>query len=278
MLGIGYGQETDFDYPSLSPLGTVSQSVGYTDIYIEYERPSVRGREIFGGLVPWNKVWRTGAGNATKIRFSKDVTVGGKPVKAGYYSILSIPEPEKWTVILNRDTTLYGSYKYNQNDDEVRFTADVETSKRYYESLTIDIDVIPNDARIYISWENVQISFLLETMADEEVMHHIMEELLSDEKYGADDYANAASFIKYDDGDLDVALQLAELAVQTDANAAYAHATKIEMLMLLGRFDEAREAADVAKGITRAKTTLDKKDKQSEIDYFDTLLMQTNDR
>ena len=113
-------QNKDFQYPSLSPKGQVTQVVGYTEITVDYERPSARGREIFGKLVPWNEVWRTGAGNATRIRFSQDVEVEGQPLKAGYYSLFTIPGHESWTIILHSDTTLYGSYRYNAAGDVLR--------------------------------------------------------------------------------------------------------------------------------------------------------------
>ena len=103
-------QDSAYPYPSLSPKGKISQIVGNTTIEIEYERPSVRKREIFGDLVPWGKLWRTGAGSCTKISFDKDVVVSGQNIEAGKYSIFTIPNPKEWIVILNRDTKLYGTY------------------------------------------------------------------------------------------------------------------------------------------------------------------------
>lgn len=265
------GQSVDYDYPSLSPLGTITQTIGNTDIYVEYERPSVRGRKIFGDLVPWNQVWRTGAGNATKIRFSKDVMVGGVHVKAGYYALLSIPTEESWTIILNSDTTLYGSYRYRQEDDIVRFSAPVKRTDRLYETLTVDIEFVPNNAVLYISWENTQTYFPIVTTTDEEVMKHITEELLSEKTFSVRDYANGASYLQYQDGDLEIALQLAEKALQTDSNAAFAHAVKIEILLKLGRMDAAKQAIAIAKEYTNNKTFENEEERQAELAYFDTL-------
>ena len=118
-------QDREYPYPSLSPKGTISQTVGNTLITIEYERPSVRKRQIFGGLVPWNNVWRTGAGSCTKISFDKSVVVEGQRIEAGNYSLLTIPNQKKWIIILNKDTSLWGSYNYDSKKDftSVRYDA-----------------------------------------------------------------------------------------------------------------------------------------------------------
>src|SRR5690242_7898509 len=94
-------------FPDLSPKGIVKQIVGLSTIEVNYERPAARGRKIFGDLVPFDKLWRTGAGNCTKIKFSSPVTITGKKIAAGTYSLLSIPNLLQWTIILNSDTTLY---------------------------------------------------------------------------------------------------------------------------------------------------------------------------
>ncbi len=148
--------------PELSPSAHVVQKVGFTTISLYYERPAARNRseeKIFGSLVPFGKVWRTGAGNCTTIAFSTDVIINGKNVSKGKYALFTIPDKTKWTVILNTDTLAYGAYRYDEKKDVVRVETKPRKSDRYYESLTIDIDVIPNDARIYISWLNTQVAF-----------------------------------------------------------------------------------------------------------------------
>ena len=145
---LAFGQ---VEYPSLSPKGRIEQVVGNTNVEIEYERPSVRNRVVFGGIVPWNKVWRTGAGYCTKISFDKPVIIGGQTVNPGKYTIFTIPNPDRWIVILNSNTTLYGSFNYNPEKDITRFIVRPTKSQRFYETLTFDIDLIPNNARIFIS-------------------------------------------------------------------------------------------------------------------------------
>ncbi|RMG64300.1 MAG: DUF2911 domain-containing protein [Bacteroidetes bacterium] len=107
------GQQAQPDFPSLSPSAYLSQQAGDTRIEIWYDRPAARGREIFGGLVPWGEVWRTGAGPCTKIRFDQAVKVGGQAVPAGTFALATIPYPDRWMVILHRDTSLYGAYGYD---------------------------------------------------------------------------------------------------------------------------------------------------------------------
>ncbi|MEL7162353.1 MAG: DUF2911 domain-containing protein, partial [Bacteroidota bacterium] len=159
--------------PSLSPLGTVTQVVGNTTIGVSYERPSTRGRQVFGSLVPWGKVWRTGAGYCTKIAFDRPVTVGGQPVPAGKYALLTVPTPTEWTIILNRDTTLYGARDYDPAQDVIRFRVPAKTSTRYYEALTIDLDVIPDDVRLYLSWADVSVDFPIRTDTYETVLQYV---------------------------------------------------------------------------------------------------------
>src|SRR5262250_2592065 len=111
------------DLPRPSPLGKVSQVVGLTEIAVEYSSPAVRGRKIFGEVVPYDKLWRTGANSATKITFSRDVSVAGKPVPSGTYAIFTIPGKNEWTVILNKNPDQGGTDQYKQELDALRFTA-----------------------------------------------------------------------------------------------------------------------------------------------------------
>src|SRR5688500_17216754 len=127
------------DFPNLSPQGSISQKVGLTTISVIYERPAARGRKVFGELVPYNQLWRTGAGNCTKVRFIEDVLIGNKWIRVGTYSLFTIPSEQEWIVILNSDTTLYGTGGYDERKDLVRFKTKAQATSRYYESFTIDI-------------------------------------------------------------------------------------------------------------------------------------------
>lgn len=234
------------EYPSLSPRGTISQVVGNTKVEIEYERPSARNRRVFGELVPWDKVWRTGAGNCTKIGFDKDVVLGGHPVKAGRYSLFTIPNPREWVVILNSDTTLYGSGRYNPEKDVARFVVLPKKSPRFYETLTIDIDLVPNNARIYISWEHTAIDFELITTTLADLMQYIDEFLLTRKEADANRYSNAAEQLYFSNTRLNEAIRLTDIAIEKNSDDGFARRVKMDIYEKLHRYDKALQVVENA--------------------------------
>src|ERR1039457_2756435 len=114
-------QAPNIEFPAASPACTLKQRVGLTDITVVYSRPSVKGRTIFGGIVPYGTVWRAGANQATKISFSTPVKLEGNEIPAGNYSLFAIPGEPEWTIIINKNTNQWGAFQYNTNDDLVRF-------------------------------------------------------------------------------------------------------------------------------------------------------------
>lgn len=255
------GQDTDFPYPSFSPKGNIAQMVGNTLIEVEYERPSVRKRQIFGGLVPWNKVWRTGAGNCTKIKFDKDVKIGGQNISAGNYALLTIPNIKEWVVIINKDTSLYGTYKYDFKNDMARFVVIPSESSRFYETLTIDIQLSEHNAKMYISWANTQISFDIETSTNENIEKLIREELLTGKNKVSDNYAEAAAYLAFRGKDLTNALKLADKAKELDPNSEWIYGIKIDIYESLKLYDNALE--EISQLLTLLKRN--KEDRRTEI-------------
>ena len=245
--------QEDYSYPSLSPKGKLYQVVGNTILKLEYERPIARKRKVFGGLVPWNKVWRTGAGHCTKISFSKSVRIGGQEVEAGTYALLSIPKPDEWILILNRDTTLYGGYAYNAEKDLARFVVIPQQSSRHYESLNFDIELLPNNARIYLSWENTQVHFEVETSTDAEMEKFIQEKLLTGIHKNSDIYAGAAEYYLYQGSNFHRAIQLADKALEIDTKNGWARNLKISLYERLDLHNKALE--EIEKAIQHVKTT-----------------------
>src|SRR5262245_44278173 len=120
-------QEKGLEFPQPSPGATLKQRVGLTDFEIVYSRPSVKGRKIFGALVPFGEVWRTGANAATKITFSTDVKFEGQNVPAGSYALVTIPGEKEWTVILSKVTGDWGAYAYDEKNDQLRVKVAPET-------------------------------------------------------------------------------------------------------------------------------------------------------
>lgn len=252
-------QGKEYPYPSLSPKGNISQVIGNTVLKIEYERPSARNREIFGGLVPWNKVWRTGAGNCTKISFNKDVSIGGKNIIAGEYSVFTIPNPKEWIVIINKDTTLYGSYDYNSDKDVARFIVIPKKTHRFYETLTFDIDLIPNNARIYLSWENTQIDFELSTSTDNELLEYIDKYLLTKKEKNIDRYSNAAEQLYFLNKRLNDAITLTNIAINKNSSDGFARRVKMDIYEKLHQYQKALEVVNEA---------IENEKNESEIKYW----------
>lgn len=231
-------------FPDLSAKGSLKQNVGFTVIAVEYERPSVRGRKIFGELVPFDKVWRTGAGKCTMISFSEPVTINDRKVDAGTYALLTIPGIKEWTIILNRDTTLYGTRWYDEKKDVIRFTTKSEPASRFYESFTIDVDIVPHNAVLYLAWENTHISFLVETGADKKTGEFISNNLLSGNSSNAEEYAAAVEYYFYLNKDLDKAITLIEKAIVIDHKQPWYYNLKVDILEKQGKFADALETAN----------------------------------
>ncbi|MEM6769616.1 MAG: DUF2911 domain-containing protein [Bacteroidota bacterium] len=223
--------------PSLSPLTKHWQQVGNTTVTLSYERPAARGRQVFGGLVSYGKVWRTGAGHCTKIGFSQEVWVNNQAVPAGKYSLFTIPTPDEWTIILNQDTTLYGSSDYDPNKDIVRFKVPAQPAGRYHESLTFTLDFVPDNLECYLTWENTMIQFSIETSTGREVASFV-DSLLQAPISKDVNYAWPAEHLLYNRGDLNKALELVELHLRVE-KGEYPFRMKMEILHHLGYNDQA---------------------------------------
>jgi hypothetical protein len=145
--------------PRPSPMASIAMRYKDSYVKITYSQPHKRGRDVFGSLVPYGKVWRTGANEATEITATKNILVNGTLLKAGTYSIFTIPEKEKWTIIINSDVGLWGSYNYNQKLDVMRFEAPVQAiPDLIYEPFTLQFDQRNDVANLLIMWDRVKIS------------------------------------------------------------------------------------------------------------------------
>ena len=123
------------NFPAASPACTLKQRVGLTDIEIVYSRPGVKDRTIFGGIVPYGQVWRTGANQATKVTFSTPVKLEGIDIPAGTYALFTIPGETEWTIIINKNAAQFGAFQYNQKDDLVRFKVTPVTLAEYHRNV-----------------------------------------------------------------------------------------------------------------------------------------------
>lgn len=168
-------------FPAPSPDATVKQTVGLTEVEIIYARPAMRGRKIFGQLVPYNEIWRTGANAATKISFSGPVLFGGAEVPAGDYALFSVPGKKMWEVILSSNTKSWGSYQHDPKDEVVRVKTKPVKLPSAVESLTLSVDGVDADAAtLNISWENVRVPVAIVADTQAELMPKIEALMASD--------------------------------------------------------------------------------------------------
>ncbi len=156
--------------PRVSPRASLMQTVGLTDITINYCRPGVKGRQIWGALVPYDKVWRTGANEATTIQFSDDVWINGNKLAKGIYSLHTIPTPSQWTIIFNSVAEQWGSYSYDPAKDALRITATPEVAE-HREWLQFEIPEMTTDvAKVAIRWEKIAVPFTVDTKSTERTL------------------------------------------------------------------------------------------------------------
>jgi hypothetical protein len=156
--------------PRPSPKASLTQTVGITDMTINYSRPGVKGRTIWGTLVPYDKVWRTGANEATTISFSDDVWINGQKLPKGSYSLHTIPGPNEWTIIFNSVADQWGSYSYDAAKDTLRVKATPQKAE-FREWLGFEVPELTTDtAKVVLRWENVAVPFTVDTKSTERTM------------------------------------------------------------------------------------------------------------
>lgn len=220
--------QVELKTPPPSPEAEWKEKIGFTSISVTYERPLMRGRKIFGALVPFDKLWRTGAGESTRIRFGDDIEFGGQQVKKGYYSLFSIPSPDDWTIILNSDTTGHGAFSYDEKKDIARIKVKSEKTSRLYEAFSIDLgDILPDyTANLYLNWENTQVKIPIKSSADAVVMNDINQKINIEKLEDAKFYNNAAQYYFANKKDLNQALLWSRKSESIDEeNFVYANLT-----------------------------------------------------
>jgi hypothetical protein len=236
--------------PQPSPTASVKQNFGLSSIELSYSRPAMKGRKIFGDLVPFDKVWRTGANNATTLTFGDDVTIGGTKIAAGKYGLLTIPGKDNWVVIISKQTDVTSPAGYKQESDVVRVNAAPEKLKSAVESFTIEFTTISaNKCNMEIKWANTGVKVPIETDVESKVMAQI-NALMSDTSKNKP-YWGAAMYYLDNNKDLNTALGWLDKAIAANPNAFWVMHQKANALARLGRKQEAIEAAN--KSIAVAK-------------------------
>ncbi len=243
---VSFSAHSQIDTPAPSPSATLTQEVGLTTVTINYSRPSVKDRTIFGGLLKYGELWRTGANGATKLSFSTDVNLGGNDLKAGDYVILTVPGESDWKInIYEFSGNGVGAY-FSKEALATTSVKPVKLSDKV-ESLTIDINNLRNSsATIDISWENTKISIPLEVNADASVMAQINKYEENSDAQRANDYNAAASYLLSEKKELEKALDFATKATSLNPNAFWMSRTKSLIEAELGKYKEAVATATLS--------------------------------
>ena len=244
LLFVGCLGFSQINTPRFSPASEIEQMVGLTEIEIEYSRPSMRGREVFGNLVPFGKVWRTGADNSTKISFDTDVIISGKTVQSGTYSIFSIPNKESWEIIFYSDVELWGVPR-DWSDDKIVFSSTYKVNKiNTVETFTISFnDLTNNDVNMNISWENTSVDIKIDVPTRSMVENDISNVLNDNPK--ASDYYAAAVFYRQENVNLSQALSWMNKAIEMFENPRFYHYRQQSLLMAANnKFSDAIDAAN----------------------------------
>lgn len=208
--------------PRASQHEVVTQTVGLTDITIDYSRPVAKGRTIWGGLVPYDKVWRTGANEATQFTVSDDVTINGQPLPKGAYSLHTIPGKDSWTLIFNKTAKQWGSFNYDAAQDALRVTAKPQKAP-FAEVFTIGFpDLTGDTATVMLHWADLSVSFTVDTNTTAAVMASATAAVAAAASSDFQTPARAAGFA-FDSGNNDQAMKWVDqsLKVKETMNGLY---------------------------------------------------------
>ncbi len=250
--------------PPASSTQFIIQDLGISQVSIIYQRPNIKGRKVFGDLVPYNQIWRTGANNATNITFQDEVKIEGQTLAAGTYAMFTIPTEKEWTIIFNSNAKQWGAYTYDKADDVLRVKVKPIQLKDKVESFTISFDDV-NDQHMKTSlaWENTKVSFFIEVDQKEEILASIDSAMKGEKK----PYFQAAQY--YFTHNVDVK-KAAEWMVEADkGNTKAPHIKYWKSLILAKAGDKAGAVKAAQEGLEMAK-----RDKNPEYIKLNTQALQ----
>jgi len=232
--------QNDLNLPDVSQAAEVKQRIALTDITVKYHRPLVNGRKIWGGLVPYGKVWRAGANENTTIEFSDPVSVEGKPLAKGVYGLHTIPNSDSWTVIFSKTNTAWGSYSYKQDEDALRVNVKPKPLAESEEALEFEFeDLKPDSTAVTLKWEKLGVPFTVSVKDAEQTLENIRAQLKGRGQFTWQALDEGAQFCLTRKINLDEALRWADASIQNEERFDNL-STKADILKALNRPDEAK--------------------------------------
>jgi hypothetical protein len=226
--------------PQPSTTQTIKQDFGVGSVELSYSRPGMKGRKIFGDLVPYGKVWRTGANNATTLQFSDSVTIGGTRIAPGKYGLLTIPDKDQWTVIISQQTDVTSPAAYQQDKDIARVTVKPVNNSAGVETFTMQFaNVKSNSTELQIMWDNTTVNVPITTDVESKVMAQIDNLMNKDNR----PYFQAAMYYMETGKDLNQAVTWLDKAIEQNPTAFWVYHQKANALAKLGKKEDAKTAA-----------------------------------
>jgi len=247
LLGLGFSNFAQgIKTPAPSPSQMIKQDFSLSSIEVNYSRPASKGRKIFGDIVPFGKLWRTGANSPTKITFGEDVKIAGKDLKAGSYQLITIPSQGAWDIIFNKGTD--GVFNYHPEENVLKVTVPSSSITQFVESFTIQLaNISANKLDIQLAWEKTQVSIPVETEIDAKILGNITKVMSQDSK----PYFEAASYYFEKGIQLEKALEWVNKANESNPSAYWQFHLKAKIQAKLG--DKTGAKATALKSIELAK-------------------------
>lgn len=247
ITSIGYAQR--LQTPTLSPFTKISQEVGLTEIQLEYARPSAKGRVVFGNLVPYGKLWRTGANASSKLTFTEAVKIGGNHLEAGTYALYTIPNQDAWTIIVHANTKMrsLAGDAYKQENDVFRFEVTPQKGADFVETFTFQFaDLKSSSVNLQLSWEHTIVNIPVEVEVDAKVVGQMNEFLKTPENIPHRTYFEAAQYYLNNDKDLNDAIAFINAALEKSENNFRYGLLKSKIQFAQGKKSDALKTVEAA--------------------------------
>ena len=228
-------EQNKIEFPAASQHAVVKQRVGLTDVEVDYSRPNKNNRQIFGELVPYGKLWRTGANAVTKIKFSHPVTLGGKEIPAGEYALFTIPTADEWTIIVSKDAKMQSTADYKQENDAARIVAKPEPIPDTIETFTLGLgDVKGASATLNFLWDKTRVPVKLTTDDVEQVSKQLDAVVNARTPLDPRTAYQAAAFYYDNNKDMNQAAKWIDQALEKNPEAYFMHYKKAQIQAKLG--------------------------------------------